>query len=70
VKARQVFDRLLLLQYRLDRTPPEESPQIYEEFDEAMEEFLSLTNLTRDQVEDALNREYEKFVRSQENDKN
>lgn len=70
MKARQVFDRLLLLQYRLDRMPPEESSQIFEEFDEAMDQFLSLTNLTRDQAEDALCEEYEKFVRSQEGDQN
>ena len=63
MKAQQVFDRLLLLQYRLDTTPPEESPQIFEDYDLAIEEFQSLTGCTPDEIQDALNERYPAFIR-------
>ena len=65
MKRRQVFERLLSLQYRLDRTPPEESPQIFEDFDDALNEFQSLTGYTSDEIQDAINNHYEEYVRKQ-----
>lgn len=64
MKARQVFERLLHLQYRLDSTPPEESPQIFEDMDEAMEELQSLTGFSIDRIQDAINHRYDSYVRS------
>ena len=64
-RALQVFERLLHLQYRLDTTPPEESPAIFEDIDAALEELQSLTNLTSEEIQDALNERYEAFLREQ-----
>lgn len=63
MKARQVFERLLHLQYRLDSTQPEESPQIYEDFDLAMEELQSLMGCPAQRIHDALNTHYDAYVR-------
>jgi len=64
-KAIQVFERLLQLQYRLDTGHPDESPQIFEDINDSMEELQSLTGLTSDQIQDALNAAYEAYLREQ-----
>ena len=66
MKASQAFKRLLTLQYRLDTTPLEESPQIFEDIDEAMQQMQSLTGFTQAQIQDLVNEHYPAFVKEQE----
>jgi hypothetical protein len=65
VKASEVFARLLALQYRLDTTPLEEGPEIFEAIDEAMQQMQSLTGFSEAHIQDLPNERYPEYVRKQ-----
>jgi hypothetical protein len=64
VKPKQVFDRILHLQYQLDTVPPEQTAEVFESLDEAIEELCSLAGLTPEEVHDAVAERYEAYLKS------
>jgi hypothetical protein len=61
----QLFHKLLLIQYRLDTTPAEHCAQLFEDFDETMQQLVLTAKVTEDQIHDALAERYPSFAREQ-----